>query len=240
MDMEGIESNEVVYELMTDVGWSSERIDLSAWIPSYCKARYGAYPPAIAEAWALLLQSAYGSDVWKTKHAFQARPSLDPKPQFVETGPQFRRAVNLFLSCAEQLRSSQLYCNDLIEFVAQVVGGAIDQRLASACREHQAGRAQTRDANAQEAYDLLVRLDGLVNLRPDRRLETWVGLARSWARGADEAAYYDGNGRMLLTMWGWRELEDYASRVCSGLIRDYYLGRWKTFFSNLAAGSHPP
>ncbi len=29
MDMEGIESNEVVYELMTDVGWLSERIDLS-------------------------------------------------------------------------------------------------------------------------------------------------------------------------------------------------------------------
>ncbi len=236
MDMEGIESNEVVYELMTDVGWATEKIELASWIPDYCRARYGAYPAALAEAWKLFLESAYGADTWKTKHAFQCRPSLDPKPQFVDTSPVFHRAVSLFLSCADELRSCRLYCNDLIEFVAQAAGGAIDQRLAQACVEHKAGRPEGRDRAAKEALELLARVDGLVHLRPDRRLETWVESARSWARGPDEAAYYDRNGRLLITMWGWKELEDYASRIYSGLIRDYYLGRWRTFFDGLAAG----
>ena len=239
LDMEGIESNEVVYELMTDVGWAPEKIDLGRWIPSYCRARYGAYPPAIAEAWKLLLKSAYGSGTWKTKHAFQCHPSLNPKPQYVDAGPLFRRAVSLFVSCASDLRSSQLYRNDLIEFVAQAVGGAVDERLALACHEHTAGRADVRDAVAREAFELLARVDGLLHLRPDRRLETWVASARFWARGPDEAAYYDRNGRTLITVWGWKELQDYASRIYSGLIRDYYLRRWQVFFSSLSAGVEP-
>lgn len=53
MDMEGIESNDVVYELMTDVGWSPEQINLGQWLPNYCRARYCNYPPAVAEAWKL-------------------------------------------------------------------------------------------------------------------------------------------------------------------------------------------
>ena len=36
---EGIETNEVVYELMTDAGWQSGAIDLAVWIPAYCRAR---------------------------------------------------------------------------------------------------------------------------------------------------------------------------------------------------------
>ncbi len=80
----------------------------------------------------------------------------------------------------------------------------MDQLLANACVAHKAGRAPERNAIAAEAFELLARIDGLVNLRPDRRLETWVGAARSWARSADEAAYYDRNSRTLITIWGWR------------------------------------
>jgi alpha-N-acetylglucosaminidase len=57
--MEGIETNEVCYELMADVGWSSQQIDLHNWIAKYCLARYGDYPPAIKQAWLYLLKSAY-------------------------------------------------------------------------------------------------------------------------------------------------------------------------------------
>jgi alpha-N-acetylglucosaminidase len=234
IDMEGIESNEVVYELMTDVGWSSTRIDLSAWLPVYCRARYGADPPAMTEAWQYLLGSAYSTGIWKTHHAFQGRPSLDPRPQFVDSGPVFRRAVDLFCSCAGELRGSQLYVNDLIELVVQAAGGAVDRLLADACRFHKDGNTERRDQTSAQALRIMTRIDSLLNDRPDRRLETWVGRARDWARTADEAAYYDRSARCLITYWGWRELEDYASRLYSGLVRDYYCGRWQAFFGALA------
>ncbi len=237
IDMEGIESNEVVYELMADVGWSSERIDLSSWIPDYCRARYGAYPAAMAEAWEHLLRSAYSTGVWKTHHAFQSRPSLDPRPQFVDTGPVFQRAVDLFCSCADELRGVQLYLNDLIELVSQAAGGTVDRLLADACRSHREGRSADRDRSSAAALHMMNRIDALLNVRPDRRLENWVAQARSWARTPDEAAYYTRSACLLITFWGWRELEDYASRLYSGLIRDYYRARWQVFFSGLASGN---
>jgi len=237
---EGIETNEVVYELMTDIGWSDHKIPLDQWLADYSRSRYGDCPPAMREAWKLLLQSAYSAGSYNSRHAWQCRPSLDPKPTAVNAGHVFVQAVEQFISCAGQLQASQLYRNDLIELVCQAVGGSVDRRLAAACKAHKAGEAETRDQMAQECLDMLLRIDALMDLRKDRRLETWSNDARSWGRSPDEAFYYDTNGRLLITFWGWSPLEDYASRVWSGLIRDYYAGRWRTFFDGLAGRNTEP
>ena len=38
---EGLENNEVVYELLADMGWTAENIDLDQWLMQYCLSRYG-------------------------------------------------------------------------------------------------------------------------------------------------------------------------------------------------------
>ena len=58
---EGLENNEVVYELLADMGWSSDSIDLDDWMKMYCEARYGGYPDAMEEAWKLFRKTAYSS-----------------------------------------------------------------------------------------------------------------------------------------------------------------------------------
>lgn len=234
MDPEGIENNEVVYELMTDIGWSEEKIDLASWIPAYCRARYGDYPPDMKEAWCLLLQSAYGwHPTWDSRHSWQSRPSLEPTAVNVDSGPVFQQAVEQFLSCWDQLNASELYRNDLIELVAQSAGGSVDRHLAAACKSHKALQFEVRNRQVKESLDMLLRIDGLLNLRTDRRLETWTDAARSWGVTPDEAAYYDANARRLITFWGWTSLNDYASRVWAGLIRDYYFDRWRAYFRGL-------
>lgn len=240
MDPEGIENNEVVYELMTDIGWSCSAIDLDKWIAAYCQARYGACPPVIEQAWRLLRQSAYSAHSWMSKHRWQTRPSLEPDSAYekryqysVDTGPVFQQAAESFLTSSDLLHANELYRNDLIEMVAQSAGGSVDRMLAAACAAHQQGRPGERDEKAQAALEMLLRIDALMHLRQDRRLETWVEAARSWASSAGEAAYYDQNSRRLITFWGWSELADYATRVWGGLIRDYYVPRWKVFFQDL-------
>ncbi|MGH7996193.1 MAG: alpha-N-acetylglucosaminidase, partial [Opitutaceae bacterium] len=242
MLMEGIETNEVVYELMTDVGWSERKIDLETWIPAYCRARYGACPSAMREAWRLLLRSAYSfvGYRWSAHHAFQTRPSLEPKAVNIAAGPLFQRAVDRFLECADELGGGRLYRNDLIEFVAQAVGSHVDGRLTAACAAHRARNVRARDRAAAEALSMLEQLDAWFDVRPDRRLATWTERARSWADGPDEAASYDSNARCLVTFWGWTDLDDYASRLWSGLIGDYYRQRWSWFFRNLPADSAKP
>ncbi|MEO6828345.1 MAG: alpha-N-acetylglucosaminidase C-terminal domain-containing protein, partial [Acidobacteriaceae bacterium] len=236
---EGIETNEVVYELMTDIGWSGTEIQPEIWIVGYCRSRYGKCPAAMKEAWSLLLRSAYSAGNWHSYQAWQARPSMHPSSLAVDSGPAFQKAVDLFLSCSDQLGRNELYRNDLIELVAQAVGGSIDQHLMDACDAHKSGDAKMRDQKASESLAMLIRIDSLMNVRPDRRLETWTEAARSWGTAPDIQAYYDINSRRLITYWGWIGLNDYATRVWSGLIRDYYVGRWKLFFQALRENKEP-
>jgi alpha-N-acetylglucosaminidase len=235
---EGIENNEVVYELMTDAGWHGGRIDLVTWIPDYCTSRYGSCPAAMRQAWTLLLESAYSSHIWMTKQAWQGEPSDHPVAVSVNSNSTFERAVDLFLSCAPELSSSELYRNDLIELVVQAAGGHVDKALGEATQAADAGQHDAAAQHSGRALAWLERIDALMNLRQDRRLESWTQAARSWARCDDEAAYYDENARRLITTWGWPELSDYASRVWSGLTRDYYAARWSAYFEARRAGAH--
>ena len=236
---EGIETNEVVYELMTDIGWTASEINLTDWIQKYCKSRYGSFPPEMSDAWDLLRKSAYSSHAWHSHHSWQTRPSLEPKVLNVDSGPIFMQAVAAFISCADQLKSHELYRNDLIELVSQAVGGHVDRRLLEACEAHKAGKSEVRDRKAAESLAMLLRVDALMNIRSDRRLETWTGAARSWGQTPSLKDYYDQNARRLITYWGSQPLNDYASRVWSGLIRDYYVGRWSLFFRALKEEREP-
>ncbi len=234
---EGIETNEVVYELMTDAGWQAEAIDLRSWIPAYYRARYGVCPPAMQQAWDLLLKSAYNSHIWMTKQAWQAQPSTAPFAASVDSGPTFRKAVELFLSCADQLGSNSLYRNDLIELTVQAVGGSVDKSLALAVQAGESHEKEEAIGEASRALQWMRRMDALLHTRPDRRLETWMQATRVYAKTDEEAAYYDENARRLITTWGWPELSDYASRAWSGLLRDYYAARWEAWFKARHSGT---
>jgi len=121
--------------------------------------------------------------------------------------------------------------------VAQAAGGWVDQQLTLATELMRSQQPATAKAHASRALAMLSRIDSLMNLRPDRRLETWVAAARAKAKSPDEAAFYDENARTLITTWGWPELSDYASRVWSGLIRDYYAARWSAWFEHQWSGA---
>ena len=54
---EGLENNNVIYELLTDIAWSNDSINLDKWLGDYCLNRYGAYPDAISKSWSLLRES---------------------------------------------------------------------------------------------------------------------------------------------------------------------------------------
>lgn len=234
---EGIENNEVVYELLTDMGWHSEATDLQQWIPSYCQARYGGFPAPMREAWELLVGSAYGSHIWMTKQAWQGEPGTEPAATGVDAGEKFQLGVGRFLECAPQLGTKELYRNDLIELTVQSVGGHVDQQLALAIQAYRAKQMDVFEVSSGRAIAWMMRMDALLNLRADRRLETWVNAARSWSDQPDEKAYYDENARRLVTTWGWPELSDYASRAWSGLTRDYYAARWAAYFDHLKTGA---
>uniref|UniRef100_A0A8C0G4L6 Alpha-N-acetylglucosaminidase n=1 Tax=Chelonoidis abingdonii TaxID=106734 RepID=A0A8C0G4L6_CHEAB len=76
---EGIEQNDMVYELMSELGWHQEPLDLQQWVANYAERRYGTRNEEAASAWQLLLRSVYncsGPCVNHNHSPLVRRPSL--------------------------------------------------------------------------------------------------------------------------------------------------------------------
>ncbi|MBJ6368601.1 alpha-N-acetylglucosaminidase [Snuella sedimenti] len=218
---EGIENNEIIYELLSDWGWRDTSIDLDTWIEDYCLARYGSYPNEIKEAYKLLRKTALGTFTDHPRFKYQFRPgSAHPS---VHKSEDFKKAVKLFLSANESIKQSNLYTYDAIELGAQYIGLKIDNLLTKAEIEKD---KNIKYKTYQEAIDLMLKLDRLLASHPNHKLESWVALARGFGDTDVEKNYYESNAKRLNTTWGGG-VNEYAARTWNGLIGAYYAQRWQ-------------
>ena len=125
---------------------------------------------------------------------------------------------------------SAVWRADVAEIGTQVLGNAFAgerDAFVSACR---AGDRLSAEKHAAEMIGLMERTDALAATHPEMRVDRWIAAAQSWATTPEEKDYYRRNAWRILTTWGHNErLGDYASRLWSGLISQYYLPRWKMF-----------
>lgn len=77
-----------------------------------------------------------------------------------------------------------------------------------------------------------------MSTRPEFKVGTWIEMARKKGFTQEEKDLYEWNARVQITTWGNRTaseqggLRDYAHREWSGMLRDVYYERWKTFFDS--------
>ncbi|MBS2212668.1 alpha-N-acetylglucosaminidase [Carboxylicivirga mesophila] len=218
---EGIENNEVIYELLSDWGWRTDEINLDEWLEMYSKARYGAYPDKMKQSWDLLRKSCFGTFTDHPRFRYQFRPGPGGSGS-VHQSDTFEQAVQLFLQCAEELGGSELYKYDAIELGAQLMGLRVDEKL------HSAGtlKKEKRYAAYEEAIADMLFIDRLLASHPNHKLQNWVDLARGFGSTTAEKQYYESNAKRLNTTWGGG-VNEYAARTWNGLIGSYYAKRWE-------------
>ncbi len=232
---EGIEHNEVVYELMTDMAWTNKSPDINKWIANYCLARYGTYPEEMKEAWKYLLSSVYSTRVEFPHYLYQLRPGLNTYNDFL-TSKDFDHAVQNFLSCSDSLENNKLYLDDAIQLVVQYASTKTDFLLNQAISYHISHQYEKRDEAFDDAFILLDKIDELINVHPLYRLKRWIDFARNWGSDEKESDYYESDAKRQITTWGGPNLSEYAAKVWSGLIKGYYLHRWQKFADSLRTG----
>ena len=88
---EGIENNEVLYELVTDAGWSDHHMDVRDWLKQYSINRYGKAPAQLMKAWDYLLKSVYGTFTDHPRFNWQFRPGLVKNGSINNTSVNFYR-----------------------------------------------------------------------------------------------------------------------------------------------------
>lgn len=254
---EGTQTNPMMYELMTEMGWRGAPADTRVWVSNYLHARYGAKNASAEAAWSDILETAYSvaPNEGPINSVITGRPSTNRNLKGREWSPGSRvpydnrdlaAAWPKLLAAAPALGAADTYRYDLADLSRQTLVNlarpvfektveAIDAKDPAAFRKHSA-----------RFMALLADLDELTGTRRDWLMGAWVADAAKWGKTEEERAYMDKCARILLTTWVENpntNLSDYANREWNGLLGQYYAGRWKLFFeaadAALAAGKGP-
>ncbi len=239
--MEGLDYNPAVFDLMGELFWRPECPDLNAWVAAYARRRYGQENTNVAEAWRLLLATAYQVP-GRAVSDLCMRPKLDSAEQESDTRrdydvAQLARACSLLLAAADDLGNNDAFRYDLAHVLRQVLSDlAVPFRAAIASAYHTGDREGLSVAR-NRFLELLRDTDDLLATREEFLLGRWLADARYWGCTEEEKAHYEWNARNQITLWGPADspLNDYAAKQWSGLTAGFYLPRWQQFLQRLDA-----
>ena len=233
--------------LQGEMGWISTTINVDEWLKYYSSRRYGAYSPLTEKAWAILKTSAY-SHHW----SWNIKSIVDRAPGFgmtTDTGFNASGLVEAWTLLYKAGDSGQVdpavgpYQYDLVDIGRQcLVDLFFDfySLYSVAYNRHTKSGVNTTTemvAISSEMEQLLMSLDEYLGTNTNFLLGHWIADARNSTPNNASSNIKDNcefNARNQITMWGpHQNIEDYASKEWSGLIKDYYLQRW-TLFLNTA------
>uniref|UniRef100_A0A3B4B3N2 Alpha-N-acetylglucosaminidase n=1 Tax=Periophthalmus magnuspinnatus TaxID=409849 RepID=A0A3B4B3N2_9GOBI len=214
MTPEGIEQNPVVYELMSELAWRKEPVNLAKWVSLYAIRRYGSTQENLGTAWKLLFASVYNCTVAHYRNHNHSplvrRPSLHMNTGLWYEPAQLIQAWKLMMDAAPALMSKETFHYDLVDVTRQVL-----------------------EVMTTWFYQDIVEAFRIHNER-GFLLGVWLERAHSLALDEREAQLYDMNARNQLTLWGPSgEILDYANKQWGGLMEDYYGQRWALFVHTL-------
>ncbi len=235
MAPEGLENNEVIYELLSDAGWSSSRIDLRRWLSDYSRTRYGGSSDEVNACWDGLLGSVYNTFTAHPRYNWQFRPMICPDGT-VSLDGRFFEAVESFLCADGKWTRSPLYKADAVELASLYAAGKAEFLIKKIARAYDDGKP-AEAAGAERLFAELLRgMDALLATHPTLRLEKWLDFADRHAVNDSQRAQYERNAKRIVTIWG-PPIDDYSARIWSGLLRDYYLPRWQLWFDARKSGT---
>lgn len=253
MTMEGIEYNEMLYELIADMGWEAKHTkNLDSWVKEYGRARYGNYTKELQALHSALRSTVYNSYIdhqnfgWqgngKSSGYYNAGNIGTTNETFFQSFETFFGEDNIAALKAGGELSAPMRA-DLMEFAAFYAAARVEkicQRIISA-----KNMKDKEGANQllQRLQQVMLDMDYILTGHPLYDEAKWEAKAVAMA-GSDKATQekYRKNARRIVSVWygshqNHEAVNDYASRIYAGLIRDYYLPRLFAELDGLVNGT---
>ncbi|GFG30301.1 hypothetical protein Cfor_01533, partial [Coptotermes formosanus] len=234
---EGINQNYVIYELMNEMAWRTEPVNLTEWFSAYARRRYGAENVHADNAWQLLKSGVYsftGMRKVRGKYVICRRPSLRLHQWVWYNTTELAVAWDELLSASAQLCSAANYRHDLVDVTRQalqLLGGDLYSTIVAAFKQRNVTCFQQ---NSQLFQNLLTDMDVLLGSSKDFLLGHWLEGAKAVGTTVLEKQLYEYNARNQITLWGPRgEIVDYANKQWAGVVSHYFLPRWRLFLNAL-------
>lgn len=225
------------------MGWTNTSVDVDEWLQHYASRRYGSYNPLTEHAWVLLNSSAYSRGwSWNIKSVVDRAPGFG---MTVDTNFNVSGLVSawvlLYQASTTGVDSSVgPYQYDLVDIGRQVLVDLFYDMYRMYTLAYDKYTQNGIDSSKEmvsirtEMVQLLTSLDQYLGTNVNFLLGTWIADARMSAPANASSEVVNNcefNARNQITMWGpHQNIEDYASKEWSGLVKDYYLQRWSLFF----------
>jgi len=228
---EGVETNEVIFELIADTGWF-QHINIDKWLKKYCINRYGACPKKMYDVWMVLKKTRFSHQQWSSFASWQrGRPGNAHKFSL-----EFMEAVKEFLSMHKEFKNSPFYKDDALEMASFVLSQKADEFLDVANKALSSDDLEAYKENRDLGFKCLFQADRLLESHSLNRLSRWTAFAKSHSENPELQKYYEENAKRIVTSWG-PPVNDYSARVWSGLIRDFYVPRLQAYFKAKRSGT---
>lgn len=238
---EGIESNELIFELASEAGWRDTFTDVRAWLRGYARSRYGAAPEAMEELWDALLPITYNEFRDHPFFTWQYASRMcgwgrENNPHSARERDLWRRAVTALDRCDAELATSPLWRADAAEYRMIALANEAEQDFLEEEALHKAGKADAAAAKRARIRATLTRMDALLKDHPLHRLDRWIAFARGAAEGdTARADCYERDARRIISLWG-PPVEDYSARLWNGVIVSYCLPKLEIWWAHRDEG----
>ena len=231
--LEGFGLNRWFYEYVLSRAWDTGLTD-DQWLAGLDRRRHS--PEGF---WQEMADSIYLRGSFSEGALLCGRPCMSGRHSwrvFYEPGYDQDILVRSWKTLIDSPSGSDAWRCDAVSIGCQVLGNhfaVLRDRFASAFRY---GNLEAAEESARDMRSLMEDIACLAACEPAFRLERWLDGAESWAAGPDEEALYRHNAWHLITTWGVSQnLNDYASRLWSGLVSTYYAPRWEIFIEEALA-----
>ncbi len=239
---EGVENNEIVYELLCDGGWTDQRIDLNSWMTNYAKSRYGTKMEAIESYYDGLRNSVYNSFTDHPRFGWQTAGNTLGSGS-INKNSAYREGVEALFAQLPEDPQGTLLMNDLIEAAVIYAGGKVEDMCAKAKNLADNGRKDEARSLRHAIDTIMLDMDRALSCHTLYRLDKWEQQAIDCSTNRPEKAKYARNARRIVSVWYGDHTSnepvcDYAARLWSGLIRDYYRPRLLAELARVIAGKN--
>ncbi len=158
------------------------------------------------------------------------RPSLTLKPDIWYDPNLVYKAWDLFVTASNEFKSSDLFRYDLVDVGRQALQLLYDEMYGNMKTSFANEDLNGLQATATNMSNLMNNMDSLLGTNSHFLLGSWIYNAQANGATQAEEDLYELGARSQITIWGPQgQLIDYANRLWSGLIKDYYAKRWKLF-----------
>ncbi|MCL5280784.1 MAG: family 20 glycosylhydrolase [Planctomycetes bacterium] len=232
---EGLGYNPVVYDLMFEMAWRDQPVEVAKWLDDYVLSRYGRANEDARRAWQILLGTVYDGAHY-TRSVIDQVPHVQTAPQAPYDNTKLAGAWEALLAAAGALGEIDTFRFDLVNVARQVLSNRAAGLHSAIVQARQAKDASACRRASEQFVDLIRDMDRLLATRAEFLLGRWLEDAKRWGATDTERSRFEWNARRVLTMWGQTSsLDDYARKEWSGMVGGYYLQRWELFLHELSA-----